>query len=647
MQDANIVYWAARPIEEIAAAIEEQFETYKKWGRDTGYFDRVVSAYRAFYGFDTQGTLRIERNEDDVAIMKVNQLKALIRRIHIMVTENKLAYQPRAKSTDAKSQLEADLAKGITEYYGAEKHMHRTLSDGVLGALIQLEYWVHAPWSLAAGYELTADGQQVIKSGDQAFETYGPLDVAKATATATSPWKIIRQKVNKFDEAALHPEFATEILASSIEPDPQDLGLVQRANQVQSADADDDHVHKFILYHDRTPAMPQGRRVEIIAGQVLSDGELKYVRTPLFRISAGDVLGQAFGDSPTISLLPLQAAMDALFSAIITNNLNNSNQLIHSADPNLTTRRLGDGQTLVTSASPPVGLNLTNSGGESYKVIDLLVNHQRLLSGVNDTVVGAPGQEVKTAGGQALMLAQAISFVSDLAQSYAQLGSDVASALISNIQQFQTEEMTAYIVGESRAGEIKKFKATDIMQVDRIVCDPANPLIDTLTGRDQQVQQWIQLGIQVTPQQLIEFYRTGNIDSATEDDFSESIRIRECCELIRKGQKPSALITDNHQKIILGVKGVMTSEEARSDPNVLNAFIAFVTEHLDLMRSMPPDLAAILNGQPLPPAMPGPPGAPPQPQVGGVDVPNLPEGTPPQTAANYQQGVEAPNTGAA
>ncbi|MGJ8503431.1 hypothetical protein, partial [Glaesserella parasuis] len=82
---------------------------------------------------------------------------------------------------------------------------------------------------------------------------------------------------------------------------------------------DDDFVHKYILYHDRTPAMPYGRRTEIIAGQVLDDGHLLYEKVPVVRMSAGEVLRTPFGDSPAIDLLPLQQALNSLFSGTVTN----------------------------------------------------------------------------------------------------------------------------------------------------------------------------------------------------------------------------------------------------------------------------------------------------------------------------------------
>jgi len=632
-------YWASAPIDQIAEKVQSKFDEYRQHLKTSGYGDRIRKVYDAFYGFNSDGTLEVTRDKDKIAKIKVNHLKSLIKRLHILVTENKLAFQPRAKSSDTKSQIESDLAKGIVEYYGDEKNMHATLSRAALGCLIQLEQHVHCPWDMAEGYELTANGNQIIKTGDQLFEILSPFDVAYNTASEASPWKIVRVKVNKHDTAVLHPEFANEILGSSLEKDIEGL---HNSNSFGSDVSDDsqDFVYKLILYHARTPSIQRGRKVEIVAGQVLSDGDLIYDKVPCFKMTAGDILGTNFGDSPAVELLPLQEALDAIFSATLTNNLNNSLQLIWSADPNLVTRKLADGQTLVTSASPPQALNLTGSAAENFKMLDLLQSNQQLLSAVNDTARGNPNATVKTSGGQALMIAQAIQYVSDLQKNYATLASDVASCLVSNIQAFATEEMTAYITGVTKKGQIKKFKADDIMQVERITCDLGSPLTQSLAGRHELVAAWTQMGMLKDPKAVVSFLSSGNLDQGTENEFSDAMLIRDENEQIRKGIQPIVVITDVHGEHIISHKSVYSDPEVRSNPAVMEVALAHIQEHIDIMRTVPPDLAAVLSGQPLPPINPPAP-EPQQPQVNGVNLPNVPNGTPQQVADNYDQAVAA------
>jgi hypothetical protein len=65
--------------------------------------------------------------------------------------------------------------------------------------------------------------------------------------------------------------------------------------------------------------------------------------------------------------------------------------------------------------------------------------------------------------------------------------------------------------------------------------------------------------------------------------------------------------------------------------------------HIDEMRSVPPDLAAVLTGQPLPPPVQPVNNVPnqPNPTVDGARMPSMPSGTPPQVQENYDQALNS------
>jgi hypothetical protein len=634
-------YWALAPIDKIAHEVTAKFDDYKTWLRTSGYGFKIRAAYETYYGVNKQGTLQIERDDDLVDRISVNHYRSLIKRLQIMVTENKLAYQPRAKNSDSKSLIEADLARGIVEYYGDEKHMNEIFSNAVLQSLIMMETYIHTPWDKAEGYELSVDNERVVKTGDQAFQLFSPFDCARNTTDDRSNWYIIREKVNKFDLAELYPEFADEIKNESITRDFWDLNIVRpnyQFNNLRMID-DPDYCYKYHLYHARTPALEQGRHTIICANQVLSDGPLVYDKVPVFRLKAGTVLETCLADSPAIDLLPLQQGLDALFSALTTNAVNNARQMIYCPDPNLATIKLDNGQTLVTASAPPVGLNLSANAADSYKLVDMYMQHQQLISGVNDSSRGNPQASLKSGNSIALMLAQAIQYVNEIQKAYAQVASDVATCLINNIQRFANEEMIAYITGTNRKGSIKKFTAQDVMNIERVTVDLGSPITQTLAGRHELVQQFLQYQIIKDPKQIVAFLRTGELDQTTDSLFSDAMLIKEENELIKKGEKPICLILDNHQEHILEHKTIFSSPEARRDPMIAEVGLAHIQEHIEFMRSMPPDLAAVITGQPLPPEAPPPPAGGELPEVQGVNVPGLPPGTPPTVEENYNQAL--------
>lgn len=635
-------YWAMAPIDRISNEVLAKFNDYKTWLRTSGYGLKIRTAYETYYGFNKQGSINIERDYLDISRISVNHYRSLIKRLHIMVTEAKLAFQPRAINSDSKSLIEADLARGLVEYYGDEKHMNQIFSDAVLGSLIMMETYIHAPWDKNEGYELSVDGEQIIKSGDQCFQLYSPFDCARNTTQDKSNWYIVREKVNKYDLAALYPEFAEEIKRESMTRDMWDLNWVRpnfQFNNLRMID-DQDHVYKYHLYHARTPAIEQGRHVIICANQVLSDGPLLYDKLPVFRLQAGHVLDTCLADSPAIDLLPLQQGLDAIFSALTTNAVNNARQMIYCPDPNIDIKIGENGQSIVTASAPPVGLNLSANASDSYKLVDMYVQHQQLISGVNDTARGNPQASLKSGNSLALMLAQSIQFVNDLQKNYAAMAGDVSTCLINNIQKFATEEMIAYITGTNRKGSIKKFTAQDVMNIERVTVDLGNPITQTLAGRHELVQQFLQYQIIKDPKQIVSFLRTGELDQTTDSLFSDTMLIKEENEQIKKGEKPVALILDNHSEHILEHKTVFSSPEARTNQDITNAGLAHIQEHIEFMKTMDPELAAVISGQPLPPPQPAPMPGQQMPELGGVNLPNVPAGTPETVAENYSQGLE-------
>jgi hypothetical protein len=635
-------YWAMAPIDRISNEVLAKFNDYKTWLRTSGYGLKIRTAYETYYGFNKQGSINIERDYNDISRISVNHYRSLIKRLHIMVTEAKISFQPRAINSDSKSLIEADLARGLVEYYGDEKHMNQIFSEAVLGSLIMLETYIHAPWDKNEGYELSVDGEQIIKSGDQAFQLYSPFDCARNTTQDKSNWYIVREKVNKYDLAALYPEFSEEIVRESMERDLWDLNWVRpnfQFNNLRMID-DQDHVYKYHLYHARTPALEQGRHVIICANQVLSDSPLLYDKVPVFRLQAGHVLDTCLADSPATDLLPLQQGLDAIFSALTTNAINNARQMIYCPDPNIDIKIGENGQAIVTASAPPVGLNLSANASDSYKLVDMYVQHQQLISGVNDTARGNPQASLKSGNSLALMLAQSIQFVNDLQKNYAALAGDVSTCLINNIQKFATEEMIAYITGTNRKGSIKKFTAQDVMNIERVTVDLGNPITQTLAGRHELVQQFLQYQIIKDPKQIVAFLRTGELDQTTDSLFSDTMLIKEENEQIKKGIQPIAMILDNHSEHILEHKTVFSSPEARTNREIADAGLLHIQEHIQMMKTMDPDLAAVISGQPLPQPAPGPMPAEQMPEVQGVNVPGLPPGTPPTVAENYSQGLQ-------
>ena len=630
------VYWSKAPRSEIANEIKNKFEAHLRQLESSGYGAMMQDSYDAYYSFNEGGFgLQIDKERSSAKI-KINHFKSLIQRIHGMVVNAKLAYTPRARNSDSDSQLQADFAKGLLEFYDDEKNMGEYTSEMVERGLVTLESYIYAPWDKSQGVEITKDetGQKIL-TGDQCFYNLSAFEVAKHPTLKKSPYYIVKLEVNKYDLAAEYPQEAEKILTMSASRSAETDRLI---NPFDSEENDpEDTVYKYILLHQKTQSMSKGRYTEVVGDIVLVDVALPYKTLPVVRFTPSDIFGSTGGDSPATSLLSPQQAMDKLWGAVTSNNLTSAKPNIWSRTP-VDVQLLSSGYNNVVSAEKPEPLQLTQSSPEAYKLIESYQLQEEILSGVNKTARGNPDSAVGTAAGQALMLAQAVEFVSDTQRQFARAASELATIVIHNLQVFATEPRIAYIGGKSRSAYVKSFTNQDVDAVSRVSVDLGNPMTQTISGRYTLSTEWVKAGIIKDPAKLNEFLRTGQIDSLTEDAFKDSVLIRTENEEMRKGELPIVALYDIHPSHILEHKELASDPAFRYNAKLMANLNAHIQDHLAKQQSMPPDLAAILGIPPLP-SQQQPPQAPDQapPGVNGQNFPQLPEQAPEQTQDAYQQ----------
>lgn len=631
-------YWGLCPSSEIANEISHKWEKHQRWLSVTGYGERMQKMYDAFYG-----DFGISLDKDKVnAKMSVNHFKSLIQRLHSITTQSKLQYVPKSRNSDAASMNETDLAKGLLEYYADEKDMNQVTSRMVEMGLVMLDSYVYAPWDKHQG-ELTIEGES-LRNGDQAFYLLTPFDVARHPTLEQSPYFIIKQAVNKYDLAALYPEHADAIKSVSIEYPTFNNGYLNTPfNQDTAGYDDDDTIYCYHFLHDRTPTLPKGRYTLIAGPAVLEDSILPYKTMPVVRFSPGRTEGTVTGDSIATSLYGIQLAIDRLYSSNLTNNMHFNKQSIWSPSA-VDISQLSEGYNLVVSAQKPEPLQLTQSSPESYKLLAGYEAVMQTISGVNATTRGNPESSLKSGTSLALMLSISVMSADSVQKNYVRSAADLGTVVIHNLQAFATEKRIAYIGGASKKSQAKEFSGRDIMSIDRITIDIGNPLLSNYAGRQEMIQQWMQFGIVKDPKAIVEFLRTGQIDSITEDDFKDGVLIRSENEMLRKGELPPVMMTDNHPEHIVKHKGLANDPEIRNNPGIMANLLEHMMTHIDSMKNIDPDLAAILGIMPLPsqqqPPMPGPDAGIGAPDSGMPNLPNVPSNAPPEAQQALDQAVQ-------
>jgi hypothetical protein len=351
-----------------------------------------------------------------------------------------------------------------------------------------------ADWEAQTGemYGVNPDSQTPIYEGDVKFSTYSIMEVVRPI-TGAQDWHIIRKHANRFDLAAQYPELAQDILDQSIST-TEKIRWALYADSTQEADSDD--VEVLVLYHAKTPALPQGRLVHVVGDTVLIDTALPYNKPYVFCIKAQDQFQTNIGHSPAMDLIPMQIGLDTCFSISISNINSFGLGTVVSEKGSLSVKNIQQGLLHLEhnkGSEPPKMLNMLQIPKEIFELISLLSQSQETISAVNSVARGnVEGDMSGTA--MALIAQQALTFSSGLQHSYNTLTENIGSALVELLQTYAVVPRIAQIAGKSKKSYMREFKGTDLQGISRIVVDSANSFAKSTAGKVELANNLLQSG---------------------------------------------------------------------------------------------------------------------------------------------------------
>ncbi len=598
--DMQTKYWATASAEEIGSKVIDKYKAWQYYCRDTGIVKELRKSYKQFYG-----TTEVKDAGESLRAVHVNNYASLVRNLHVMVTSQRPAWQPRAINSDLESQAAADLGSGLLDYYMREKHLEAKLNRATELALVLREGWTVVDWDVNAGEVIRTDENQEnpIFEGDVSVTNYSMLDVCRDVYKrnhTSHAWYIVRGYRNKYDLAETYKDLSDKILNLRVD-ERQEVEFELNPWFInRSAYTASDLVPVYTLYHDKTPSMPDGRLV-VVADKdcVLFDGPLPYKRPYIFKISTTDVFDMPLGHSNMFDLLALQDALDMTVSAILTNQAANAVQNFQMPKGSgLKVTNITDGLRVV-EFDPKLGpiqpLNLLQTAPEVFTFGDKLNEWMQLLSNVSSISRGdAPASMSGTA--MALLQQQSIQFNSGLQLAHTQLLENVGTAIIELLQEFAEEPRLAIIAGKTKQPLMKYFSGADLQGINRVIVDSANPLTKTSAGRVEIANQLLQTpGMIKTPEQYLSVLTTGTLEPIYEHDRSRQYLTRSENEALLNGEQVTALLTDDHAIHALEHSCVLNSLEARKRPDIVQNVLAHIQEHMDMAKQMPPELAAMLK----------------------------------------------------
>jgi hypothetical protein len=647
------VYFANKPANETASILLAKSKSFYNVLEANFYLEKLARMWRMYHGcFDTSvgggHQISFTGEQEELVSLHINHFRNLAQHIYVMITANRPVMEARAINSDYKSMAQTYLANSILEYYMREKHLEDALKTAVEMAVVLGAGFVKMEWNATAGdvYDIDENGVE-IKEGELEFSNLSPFDIVFDGSKESSKhdWYQTRTWKNRFDLMAKYPEMADKIKGI---PSKSDAGVYRMA--LMSNDQTDD-VAVYEFYHAKTEAMPKGRYMMFLdADVVLLDTPLPYRVMPIFRVSAGEILGTPYGYSPMFDVFPIQQGIDGLYSTIMTNQSAFGVQNLYvQRGSDLAIDSLHGGLNIIEGNNKPEPLNLTNTPPEVFKFLEMLIQASETISGVNSVARGQPEASLKSGAALALVQSMALQFVSGLQQSYVKLIEDTGTAVVQILKDYANTPKVVALVGKNNKMLLKEFTGDDLHSINRVVVDVGNALSRTVAGRVQMAEQMLQMGLIKDPTEYFQVINTGRIDVLYEGDVSQQLLVRQENEWLSEGKDPIVSPFDIHALHIGEHRAVLDNPDIRMDPKITKIVHDHIQGHIDALTNTDPRVLQLTGQQPLPPPgvpMNGPPGAPPGP--GGNGAPSQGGGGPqPPADQSGQPGGDIINSGGA
>lgn len=603
-------YFAKLPKSDIGPELFRKIDDYYEYLRTSGRESLLKLSWETYYKPGLEGGKMYHTGEQsEYTRTHVNHFRNIVQHMLSLTVSQRPAFEPRASNTDYKSQVQTILAGGLLDYYMREKDMEAFIKEAAEKSIILGEGYVFTGWNSTQGeiYSVNPDTQAPIYEGDLDFETFSPFDVIRDYSKVDHNahlWLIVRRFANRHNLEAKYPEHKEAISRISDE--------YESWRQTRFTDAplrESEDIPLYTLYHKPCEALPTGRIIDFVdADTILLDGPLPYRHLPLHRIVPSIQLSTCFGYSNVWDLLPLQTAIDSLHSTIVTNQeaFGVQNVMCPKGN-NLNVTQLSGGLNLIEfdpKAGAPEPLNLLQTSPETYQYLAQLVKEMETLSGVNSVTRGNPESSLKSGAALALVQSLAIQFSQPLQQSYAKLLEDVGTAVINILRDFAEVPRVAMIVGKSQRGYMREFTGDDLKQINRVLVDMGNPLTRTTAGRVNMAEMLLQGGLIENPDQFLQVITTGKLEPMIQGKQKELLCMSDENERLGEGRPVQAILTDNHTMHISEHKSVLASPDARENPEIVQATLDHIQEHIELLQTADPITLQLLGQQPLQPMLP-------------------------------------------
>ena len=636
---ANEYFWTL-PTEECVGMLWNRIEEYYNEMRRTGRLSLYRNSFMNFYaGWIYRASMYKSGEMGELTRSFWNHERNILMHLKSKVTQDKISYKALVQNSDAKSAQNRELTEGLLQFITTSDQycLDRKLDQSVEDTEVFGDSSIIALWNDSKGQVyMPGDEEMGIPDqheGDIEYHNITPMDLIFNTTQQERghiQWKIWRRWVNKYDWAAMYPEFGDKV------KDLNDTESTYGTKLVTLIHHDNETIPVFYAFHADTPAVPGGRFVLFADPTTIFEDETLveagYVDEkgrgfiPIADNLPSTMAGSPFGYTVAFDIIPLQQELNELISAVTTNNINFATQCVMAPKgSNLHYQSLATGMTFIEwdpkmgPNAKPEPLNLLHSAPETYQLIDKLIQNMEILAGVSALDRGVPDQSITSGQYAALITTNSVIFQAPLQRAYASCAEKIATMTIKILRNNMKVDRVAQIVGANNVSCLKQWGPQQLDSITGVVVETINPMLQTPAGKMQLADVLMKSGLIKDPQQYIGVYTDGDLPNLYHRQETQLVLVKAENEALLQGQELTPAITDNHVMHILEHTANIDTVEARIDPNqpYVVATLNHIMAHINMLTTINPILAGIIGDPSLPPGMPSQlqlkPPPPPQP----------------------------------
>ena len=607
------MYFALKDRSEIGKALEEKRGNYEFFLRDSGRQNLYNNLYREFYQAKYHhGNMYATGENGEFLNININEFRTGLQHIKSLILSQKITLSPSATNTDTDALSQSLLGKNIMSHYSKKLKVDLLMDTSIDLANLYADMYALTEWDVTQGSVFMQDelGQKVYE-GDPKITLFAPHMVAIDPMNPVSDWHICMIKGNKYELAALYPEYAQEIEKQEMQP-----RYVFDA-QINLSKYTGDTIYYFKFFHKDCPLVPGGRQVTYINDNiVLEDKTLEDLPYPVTKFQVSAVEDSPFGYTGAFDGIQISQANNKVYSTIITNESKfGIKPILFPKGCDIEPIDVAGGAIGVEydpTAGIPSVLDLLATSDQTFGLGAMLTSKLDITFGINDVTKGQAPKDIKSGSGLALLQSMSVQYNSTLQKNFVVFLEELFTNLLYLLQKKVTNDRLVEIVGKDQQMYTKQWSGESLKGFHKVVVELGDPATDTAVGRQQMADNLLQYG-EISMNEYFQVRQTGNAGIAINDSVSHAMLISREDEMMMEGVKPIISKSDLHRDHFKKHKCLLDQPEIRENPLKAAIILAHMQEHEDMLKMLTVQDPAFLemSGQMPLQSMLMPMGAPP------------------------------------